>query len=575
MNNLGAENLRLTVKAQEKLDCFKEYAVSHSQLAKVDKELMRAIREPAGFAHVLVYGPSGVGKTTMIRQITRRLNAIQSPQSASKSVARAQDNLPPLPLLLLETRPPDGGAFNRADYYRTALKLLGEPFYERRLLVNIDSEQVWEKKGRGRTKAAQFNDSPELRQALEDALSRRGVQAVILDEAQHLMKLGSGSSAGKLLDQLDWIKSMTNVTGVVHILIGTYELLSFRNLSGQASRRGLDLHFPRYLFQHEPDRQAFQGVLLALLKQVPLSVEVETLIQQWVYFYERSIGCVGVLKDWLIRAVAAALYDGSEVLTLEYLQDHALSLAQCERMALDATEGEQELRYAESRREPLWRLLASGMDASVIPAPVESMGTSATAVSNETISPSSPAESPTKNARTKRSTKTQDKGEAPPQKAETTETPPCKKRQTRPKTPTTTEQAEKETSVVRTNPPTEAQSSPQAADLEKPPRKKRPTRQKSQATAEQAGNSTSVSETVSSVEAKSSPQEAETSEKPARKKRQTRSKTQAAVEMPDPPSSETETTDRPTEPTASEPPPSKKRTRRVGQRKPKRDPVGT
>jgi hypothetical protein len=60
------------------------------------------------------------------------------------------------------------------------------------------------------------------------------------------MKIGSGASGGKLLDQLDWIKSMTNVTGVLHILIGTYELLNFRNLSGQASRRGLDLHFPRY-----------------------------------------------------------------------------------------------------------------------------------------------------------------------------------------------------------------------------------------------------------------------------------------------------------------------------------------
>ncbi|MDZ8264704.1 ATP-binding protein [Nostoc sp. ChiQUE01b] len=57
---------------------FKEYAVLHPQLARVDMLLMRAIREPAGFAHVLVYGPSGVGKTTMIRQIARRLNAPHS-----------------------------------------------------------------------------------------------------------------------------------------------------------------------------------------------------------------------------------------------------------------------------------------------------------------------------------------------------------------------------------------------------------------------------------------------------------------------------------------------------------------
>jgi AAA domain len=272
--------------------------------------------------------------------------------------------------LLLETRPPDGGAFNRADYYRTAMKLLGEPFYERRLLVDIDTEQTIEKKGRGRSKATQFNDSPELRHALEAAMSKRGVKAVILDEAQHLMKAGSGVSGGKLLDQLDWIKSMTNVTGVLHILIGTYELLNFRNLSGQASRRGLDLHFPRYLFQDERDRQDFQGVLLALLKQVPLTTDVPALMQQWCFFYERSIGCVGVLKDWLIRAVAATIHDGGETLTLERLMEHALSLSQCERMALDAIEGEQKLGYSESRRDHLWRLLQSGMTSTTVPTSV-------------------------------------------------------------------------------------------------------------------------------------------------------------------------------------------------------------
>ena len=51
----------LSLKRMEKLTHFKEYAVSHPQLTQVDRVLMRAIREPAGFAHVLVYGPSGVG----------------------------------------------------------------------------------------------------------------------------------------------------------------------------------------------------------------------------------------------------------------------------------------------------------------------------------------------------------------------------------------------------------------------------------------------------------------------------------------------------------------------------------
>lgn len=277
MSNCFSGNL--SELAQSQLNQFKEYAISHPQLAQVDMLLMGAIREPAGFAHVLVYGPSGVGKTTMIRQITRRLNGTTVDQNGSYSWSESgyrNGNVSPMPLLLVETRPPDGGVFNRTDYYRTALRLLGEPFYERRMMVDIDAEQTWEKKGRGRSKTAQFNDSPEL-------------------------------------------------------------------------------------------RQDFQGILLALLKQVPLEIDIPALMQHWVYFYERSIGCVGVLKDWLIRAVAAALHDGCDTLTLERLHEHTLSLAQCERMAIEATEGEQKLCYMESRREHLWHLLQMGMTSTSVP----------------------------------------------------------------------------------------------------------------------------------------------------------------------------------------------------------------
>ena len=77
------------------------------------------------------------------------------------------------------------------------------------------------------------------------------------------------ASGAKLLDQLDWIKSMTNMTGVVHVLVGTYDLLDFRNLNGQSARRGHDLHFPRYRIQSDADRQAFQGALYSLLRQIP------------------------------------------------------------------------------------------------------------------------------------------------------------------------------------------------------------------------------------------------------------------------------------------------------------------
>jgi putative transposase len=63
----------------------------------------------------------------------------------------------------------------------------------------------------------------------------------------------------------------------------------------RTAKRGNRTPKARYLFQHEQERQDFQGVLLTLLKQVPLNTDLSALMQHWFYFYERSIGCVGVL----------------------------------------------------------------------------------------------------------------------------------------------------------------------------------------------------------------------------------------------------------------------------------------
>ena len=126
---------------------------------------------------------------------------------------------------------------------------------------------------------------------------------------------------------------------IIHILVGTYDLLNFGQLNGQVGRRCLPVHFSRYLLQREADCLEFQSALVSLLEKVPLRCDVETLVgSYWVYFYEGCIGCIGVLKDWLMRAVSATLDEGQERLSLDCLQGHILPTDILRQMALDAGE---------------------------------------------------------------------------------------------------------------------------------------------------------------------------------------------------------------------------------------------
>ena len=200
---------------------------------------------------------------------------------------------------------------------------------------------------------------------------------MLIDEAQHLSKMGSGR---RLSDQLDVLKSLANRTRTVHVLIGTYELLAFRNLSAQLSRRSVDIHFPRYRTDNADDLKAFQTILRSLEQQLPLS-ETPNLLDDWEYMYERSIGCVGILKDWLMRTLISVLRRDVGVLTHKDLQAHALSVAQCDKMLSEALEGERSLEESTTGRNRLRARLGLTSQEHTEVAPSVGHGSVAAAVS--------------------------------------------------------------------------------------------------------------------------------------------------------------------------------------------------
>ncbi len=189
---------------------------------------------------------------------------------------------------------------------------------------------------------------------MEAALIHRKPMGIIVDEAHHLAKAASGR---RLQDQLDHLKYFENMTGVSHILVGTYEMRPFRMVNAQLACRSIDVHFPRYDATKEDDAQIFQSVLWALQRQLPVEEEPQLAEQYWEFLYARSLGCIGLLKLHLNRALSMALSEGTRTILLSHLQQTAMSEAKVALALRNAIESEAELVETEGADERLLTLM--------------------------------------------------------------------------------------------------------------------------------------------------------------------------------------------------------------------------
>jgi RecA/RadA recombinase len=313
---------------ESRLDRFRAYTVAHPRLVKAKDDLMNAMRGAEPNSLIFVFGPPGVGKTTLRLKTEQLITA--------ELLSQLQEDRMRIPVASVEAVAPESGSFNWRDHYRRLLHQLDEPLIDYKVNRCPD--------GRYAQEGARFMPpsravGTEYRYAVEQAIRHRRPVAVMIDEAQHLGKIGSGR---RLLDQLDVIKSIANQTNTVHVLFGTYDLLALRNLNGQLSRRSIDVHLARYHAEIPEDRQVFINTVQTFEKELPFT-DASDLVSNWEYLYERSLGCIGILKQWLVRAATVALHEGSRKLTTCNLESQALCMAQCEQLYAEIADGELKL----------------------------------------------------------------------------------------------------------------------------------------------------------------------------------------------------------------------------------------
>ncbi|MGE7763824.1 AAA family ATPase [Peribacillus sp. NPDC096540] len=330
-----------TATIKEREDFFLERNINHPILNKTYLELMEKIKRSPGGRVYLIFGPTGVGKSTLCQRVKTQIlkdYLKEMPQTSGL-----------LPVASIELPSPDNGKFNWKDFYQRMLQVLHEPLIKDK--VDLDNSVK-------RKKVSDYltYTSPELRKSLENAIIYRETRVILLDEAQHLLKMSSGR---RLQDQMDAIKSLANLTGSVFVMFGTYELMNFLDLNGQLSRRSDEIHFRRYNARLESDLREFKSVLNTFQLHMPFN-EPSILLPYWELMYERSVGCIGILKEWLDVCLKDALHSGLPNINYDLIVKHAPSPTKSLKIAEEAIEGERKLSNHGKTLSNLQKLLGVG-----------------------------------------------------------------------------------------------------------------------------------------------------------------------------------------------------------------------
>lgn len=314
--------------SEPKLNYFKDITVPHRNLKILLNELFTNILEPSDAKVFFVFGVTGVGKTTLKQRLSKVL--------LEKFLDDLLKNPGQIAVAGMEAPSPEGGKFSYKDYYYRVLNALQEILinYKHNYGIYETDNNVIELPHN-----SQHISALALRRAMESCFSHRKLKAFMVDEAQHLFAL---SGAKQMLLQMNWIKSIANLTGTVHVLFGTYELLNCSTVNGQVGRRSLDFHLARYIKEFPEDFAEFTKVVQTFGHHLPLLKE-PLLDKHCEYLIDYSIGCVGILNIWLFRSLKIALEDDTKTLTLKHLKLAELSPSRRKQIHQEVEAGERRL----------------------------------------------------------------------------------------------------------------------------------------------------------------------------------------------------------------------------------------
>lgn len=327
---------------------FKDKYFPHPILENTEKILTTIIQEPADASLIIVYGPTGVGKTTLLNSIYNKIIA--------DTLDDMHEDPGYVPVVRTEAVAPASGIFNMKDWYIRTLDALNEPLIDRK--TGYSPQDI-----KNYTRGRRVGTEIEYRFACEKCLLYRLVSVLLIDEAQHMFKTGGSN---RLEVQMDTLKSLATMSKTVFVLFGTNELIHTRGLNTQLGRRTIRVHFPTYARGITSDHRSFAFVLRKLRDHTPVE-EPPPFRELFDYLFEGSLGCVGLLISWIVRALRLALEDGGKQLTRRHLDQTRMSYFELAEIAKDITDTENAYKENKLYRTTIHECIDRQPQQAIVP----------------------------------------------------------------------------------------------------------------------------------------------------------------------------------------------------------------
>ena len=309
--------------------------VEHHHYLETKRKLLRALKTDN---LVLLVGAAGVGKTTLVRRLVDELNEVvrDDPCSVRAILFRAPSS--------------HGTRYAWKAFYQRWADVMYEPLFDRQ----VNRERIAACWSSDRSPSAfRPGTADDMRLRVFKATRDRGVEVAFVDEAANLVLNEAGRT---LRDRLDVLRDLCDESSEEEgnldegsfsiVLFSTFRIVQgdALKLSPELIRRMKRTEFSRYdpeAANGSAEFLAYRDVVKAFLDEVPEELRPTLNVDCLRKLLKGSVGCVGILCKWLLRAIALCEEEGAEKLEWRHFEETSLSKGDVERLDEQCVLGEE------------------------------------------------------------------------------------------------------------------------------------------------------------------------------------------------------------------------------------------